>query len=147
PSLLGQSATVRLDVPGCPRRHLNGILRSLTQGGQVTDTQGRATFTRYRAELVPKLWLLSRRVQSRVFQRSTVPDILSGVFREWGLDVRRSLTAGNYPQRDYCVQYQESDLAFVSRLMEDEGIWYYFEHAEKGHTLVLGDVPDAHPDL
>src|SRR5262245_38763921 len=144
--LLGQPAWLRIDLPGCPRRLVHGIVRRLTQAGQVTDHLGRATFTRYRAELSPRLWLLSHRAQSRIFQRQTVPEVLCQVFAEWSLDVRPELTA-EHPRREYCVQYRESDLAFVSRLMEAEGIWYSFEHRQDGHTLVLGDTPGAHADL
>src|SRR5262245_16862566 len=81
-ALMGKPATVRLDVPGCPRRLVNGIISRLTQAGEATASQGLATFIRYRAELVPKLWLLSRRAGSRIFQRMTVPEILAQVFKE-----------------------------------------------------------------
>ena len=145
-ALLGQPATVRLDAPGSPRRFINGIIRTLSKGGQIAGPQGNVTFTRYRAELTPRLWLLSRRVNCRIFQRSTVVEILTRIFQEWKLNVHLELS-GTYPKRDYCVQYRETDLAFVSRLMEEEGIWYCFAHTADAHTLVLGDSPGASADL
>jgi type VI secretion system secreted protein VgrG len=146
PALLGQAASVRLEAPGCPLRHVNGIVRSLTEAGQVRSARGGVTFRRYRAELVPKLWLLSLRQDSRVFQAVSVKDVLHTVLGGWQIDLHDELT-GTYLPRDYCVQYRETDLAFVSRLMEEEGIFYYFTHAEDRHTLVLADSPEGHPDL
>jgi type VI secretion system secreted protein VgrG len=146
-ALLGQPATVRLTVPGSPQRFVNGILAGLEEGHTVQGAQGGVTFFEYEAELVPALWLLGHRAQSRVFQGLAVPDILKQVLQgDWGLDVRWLLT-GTYPARDYCVQYCETDLAFVSRLMEEEGICYYFQHTDTKHTLVLADSGDGHPDL
>ena len=145
--VLGQAASVRIDAPGCPRRHFHGILRQFSETGQVQGKRAGVIFTSYRAELVPRLWLLSLRTQSRVFQSVSVKDVLLTVLRdEWQLAVKLKLT-GSYLPRDYCVQYQESDLAFVSRLMEEEGIWYCFTHTEENHTLILGDSPAGHDDL
>ncbi|MFO0840785.1 MAG: type VI secretion system tip protein TssI/VgrG [Gemmataceae bacterium] len=145
--LLGKPATVRLTIPGCPQRYVNGILSSLEQGHQLQGPGGGATFYRYRAELVPRMWLCGLRQQSRVFQEVTVPDILRAVLHgDWGLPIRWRLT-GTYPARDYCVQYRETDLDFVRRLMEEEGICFYFAHTEEGHTLVLADGPEGHDDL
>lgn len=97
--------------------------------------------TRYRVLLVPQIWLLSRRRDCRIFQAMTTPEILEAVFAAAdvsgsGLDLRLS---GDYQPRDYCVQYRESDLTFVMRLMEEEGITFFFKHTEDGHTLVLTD--------
>jgi type VI secretion system secreted protein VgrG len=98
---------------------------------------GGTTFVQYRATLAPRFWLWTKRRQNRIFQQQTIPDILKQVLS--GLDVRFDLT-GSYSARDYCVQYRESDFAFASRLMEDEGIGYYFEHAKDRHTLVVTDT-------
>src|SRR5439155_7955988 len=99
------------------------------------------TFIHYRAEVVPLLWLLTRREQSRIFQQKTAKEILTkvldGIPLTW--DLRETLAA-----RDYCVQYRESDFAFASRLLEEEGIYYYFTHAKDGHTLILSDHPQGH---
>ncbi|AYV45137.1 hypothetical protein CFHF_04020 [Caulobacter flavus] len=99
----------------------------------------------YRLVLRPWLSLLSLGMDSRIFQNKTAPQILHEVFERNGFskyDLKRLKTA--YKPRDYCVQFRESDFAFVSRLMEEEGIYYFFEHDEEGHTLVLADAPSCH---
>jgi type VI secretion system secreted protein VgrG len=97
----------------------------------------------YRAEVVPWLWLLSRVTNCRIFSEKSAPDIIQEVFQKQGFtDFRMSLSE-NHPTREYCVQYRESDLAFVSRLMEEEGIFYYFEHSSDKHTLVMVDSNSA----
>jgi type VI secretion system secreted protein VgrG len=143
--VLNQPATVRITLPNGSNRFINGIIRRLSQGPQVA--QGKDTLIRYHAELVPALWRLTRRVRSRIFQNQSVPDILKAVLvGDWHLDVALKLY-GTYEPRNYCVQYQETDFAFVSRLMEEEGIAYYFthtgdeEHENDKHTLVLSDQP------
>src|SRR5262249_39376889 len=82
--------------------------------------------------------------QSRVFQQITVPDILKKVLK--GLDAKWDLQ-GRYEPRDYCVQYRESDFAFASRLMEEEGIYYYFAHGDNKLTMIVADKPAGHADL
>jgi type VI secretion system secreted protein VgrG len=140
--VVGQSVTASLAMSDGSRRYVNGIVSRFTEGPTVPGARGRASFTRYRAEVVPQLWLLTKRVRSRIFQQKSVPDILKEVLA--GLDVDFRLE-GQYPERDYCVQYRESDFAFASRLIEDEGICYFFSHRDGGHTLVLADDPQGHP--
>src|SRR5262249_28317961 len=82
--------------------------------------------------------------QSRIFQHLSVPDILKEVLR--GLDVSFDLQ-GTFHPRDFCVQYRETDLNFASRLMEDEGIFYFFEHNAGGHRMVLANSARAHPEV
>ncbi|MGO9600240.1 MAG: type VI secretion system Vgr family protein, partial [Isosphaeraceae bacterium] len=101
-------------------------------------------FTRYLAEIVPQLWLLTRKAQSRIFQQIAVPDILKQVLT--GLSVDYELQ-GTYKPRDYCVQYRETDFNFASRLMEEEGIYYFFTHADGSHKMVVADTPMSHPDV
>jgi type VI secretion system secreted protein VgrG len=145
--LLGQAVTVTLEAAGSPRRYINGIVSELSQGPKVTAANGRTTFFRYQAVVVPQLWLLTRRFQSRIFQHQSVPDILKQVLKgEWQLDVTFAWVGG-FHKRDRCVQYRETDFAFVSRLMEDEGIYYSFEHREDGHTLVVTNRRPRAPDL
>src|SRR5207248_9642874 len=82
--LLGQAVTVRLSLPKRDQRYVSGIVRRFGQGGPVTAADGKTVFYRYRAEVVPQLWLLTRKVQSRVFQQISVPDILKQVLQqEW----------------------------------------------------------------
>ncbi|MFO0880583.1 MAG: type VI secretion system tip protein TssI/VgrG [Gemmataceae bacterium] len=145
--LLGQGVTVRLEgQEGSPGRFFHGLITRLARRGWHAAARGTRLLA-YEADLRPRLWLLGRRQQSRVFEQKSPVDIVLGILRdEWSLDVR-SLLAGTYGRRDYCVQYAESDLAFVSRLMEEMGIWYFFEHTAEQHRLVLGDRSEAHPDL
>ncbi len=136
--LLGASVTVSLNLLGDSTRHFNGIVSRLTQGERDE------TFTLYRAEVVPQLWLWTKKVQSRVFQHLSVPDILKQVLK--GLKVTYQFQV-NYHPRDYCVQYRESDFAFASRLMEEEGIYYFFQHEDGKHEMIVTDAPQRHPDV
>lgn len=142
--LLGQPVTATLSISGAPVRHINGVVTRLVQGGQVHAADGKTVLNRYRAEVAPKFGLLRKRIQNRIFQQMTVPAILAEVLG--GLDVRFAI-ASQYSPRDYCVQYRESDFAFASRLMEEEGIAYFFEHTATGHTMVVTDVPTTFASL
>ncbi|MFO0851699.1 MAG: type VI secretion system tip protein VgrG [Gemmataceae bacterium] len=135
--LLGQAVTVTLVAPGGEKRYVNGLVSRFGQGAEFRGGPDRL-FTRYTATVVPKLWLLTRRTNSRTFQQLTVPDILKKVLV--GFDVSYKLD-GTYEKRDYCIQYRETDFAFASRLMEEEGIFYYFTHSAGGHTMVVSDHP------
>ena len=114
-------------------RHFHGILVE----ARWVAVKGR--FQVYRLEVVPWLWLLSRVTDCRIFSEKSAPDIIKAVFQEQGFTDFDMKLSENHPTREYCVQYRESNLAFVSRLMEEEGIVYYFEHSEDKHTLVMVD--------
>jgi type VI secretion system secreted protein VgrG len=133
--LLGKKVTIEMTY-SANKRYINGIVSRITQG--FRDEK----FTHYVLEVVPELWLLGRKQNCRTFQQITVPDILKKVLT--GLDVSYQIQQTFQP-REYCVQYNETDLAFISRLMEDEGIFYFFKHSASGHQLVLADSPLAHP--
>jgi type VI secretion system secreted protein VgrG len=135
--LLGQKITVEL-VHRSGTRYFNGIVVKITQGG--LDQK----FIAYRVEVVPQLWLLTRQKQSRIFQQLNIPDILREVLQ--GLDVTYEIQ-GEFQPREYCVQYRETDFNFVSRLMEEEGIYYFFKHTKDGHKLVLANTPQSHPAI
>ncbi|HMP03812.1 MAG TPA: type VI secretion system tip protein TssI/VgrG [Gemmatales bacterium] len=136
--LLGESITVRLDVDDKKKRFLNGVCARF-----VKSTVGRE-FATYEMEIVPKFWFLTRISQSRIFQHLSVPDILKKVLT--GLDVTYEIQ-GTFEKRDYCVQYRESDFAFASRLMEEEGIYYFFKHDNGSHKMVLANTPQSHTAL
>lgn len=136
--LLGQKITATLTLTGGKKRYFSGICNRISQGDRDTD------FTYYRMEIVPQFWLLTRKAQSRIFQHIGVPDILKKVLT--GLDVSFQLQ-GKYEPRDYCVQYRETDFNFASRLMEEEGIYYFFKHSKDGCQMVVTDTPSSHPDL
>ena len=137
--IVGKGVSVHVQtVDG--ERTFSGYINKFSQGGRD------AVFTYYRAEMVPWLWFLTRKSDCRIFQRQTAPDIIKKIFEELGFKDYELRLYGTYNQRDYCVQYRETDFNFVSRLMEEEGICYFFEHDQTGtkHTMVLADDPAAH---
>lgn len=122
---------------------VHGLAYSIAQG----DAGKR--LTRYRISLRPQLAYLSHRINQRIFQQMTVQQIISQVLEEHGIlsiDYRFQLGA-TYPERVYCVQYDESDLHFIQRLCEEEGIHFHFQHSAKGHFLVFGDDQTVFPKL
>jgi type VI secretion system secreted protein VgrG len=137
--ILGQGLSFGVNGPeGCEPRHINGIVTSFTQ------LPGTFRLSRYRATVAPKIWVLTRTQNLRIFQDKDVPDILKKVLQ--GFDVAWELHK-SYPKREYCVQYRETDFNFMSRLMEEEGIFYFFRHTESGHKLVIADDPVSHQDI
>jgi type VI secretion system secreted protein VgrG len=138
--LLGTNVVVQLPDPNKRGiRFFHGMCSRVSQQGSDND------FNHYRLELVPQVWRLTKKAQSRIFQQINVPDILSAVFT--GLDVVRSFDAAKFEKRDYCVQYHETDWDFAARLMEEEGIFFFFRHTDKGHQMVLANSPNAHQDV
>jgi len=134
--VLGMPATITIAQKDGLKRYFNGIIQSFSQG--YRDTR----FSKYRATIVPAVWVLTQNIQSRIFQQLSVPEILKRVFE--GFEVVFKLQR-NYHPRNYCTQYRESDFNFASRLMEEEGIYYYFEHESNTHKMVIADTPQAHP--
>ena len=126
------------------RRYVNGIISNISQCQQVSSPKGSNFFTLYQADMVPQVVLHSRTAQSRIFQQQAVPDILRTLFS--GLNVDFQLQ-GTYKPRDFCVQYRETDLDFASRIMEEEGIYYFFTHSNGSHQMVVADSPMSHPDV
>jgi type VI secretion system secreted protein VgrG len=147
-AMIGQSATIEIVLPdNAGSRYINGAFSSFSQGGSSPLEAGLLPthFTEYRATLVPWLWMLTRESDCRIFQNESLLEILDDIFlkdeykkigRNW--DYRYS---GHDEKREYCVQYRETDFNFVSRLMEEEGIFYFFEHTPTSHTLVLANEP------
>ena len=136
--LLGQKILASLVLPDKKTRYFGGICSRMAEGGRDQ------TFVYYSMDVVPEAWLLTRRAQSRIFQQKSVPEILKAVFA--GLDVVYEIQ-GEFPSRDYCVQYRETDFNFACRLMEEEGIYYFFKHGASGHQMVLANTTQAHPRL
>lgn len=134
-SIVGKKATIKIILDDGKERFINGLISSFSQGGTST------TFAHYHATLVPWLWMLTRTSDCRIFQNITVPDIIQKIFKEYGFSDFKNKLYGTFEERDYCVQYRETDFNFVSRLMEEEGIFYFFEHEESKHTLVLANRP------
>lgn len=142
--LLGQPVTLRFRLADGSTRWVHGICGEMEQGARNTLDDANFTFTEYRMRVVPKLWLLGMIHRSRVFQQLSVVDVLRQVFT--GLSVSWQ-TRRTYNPRDVCVQYRETDLAFASRLMEDEGIFYFFKHSEGDHQMVVCDDASAFQEL
>jgi type VI secretion system secreted protein VgrG len=139
-AVLGKEIRVAVTLPGGETRYFHGICSRFGQGDAGDGT-------RYQAEIVPRLWLLTRKRQTRIFQDLSVPQILARVLGSVpGLNVEMRLQ-GTFHPRDYCVQYKESDFAFASRLMQEEGVYFFFKHAADGHTLVIANTPESHPDI
>lgn len=139
--VLAQEMTVEIDLPNGKKRFVHGFVSDMALTGQAGD------YHTYAVTLRPWLWFLTRSSDCRIFQNKKVPDIILQVFRDAGFtDFKASLTA-TYRVFEYCVQYKETAFNFISRLMEQEGIYYYFEHVDGKHTLVLADAPSAHSPI
>ncbi len=141
--LLRQPVTVSILSGDSKVRYFHGIVSRFSAG----DREER--FQHFHAEVVPWLWLLTQISDCRIFQNETVPEILKDVFEVDGFHDFIDSTTGDHIPLDYCTQYRETDFNFVSRLMEQDGIFYYFEHTEDKHILIfsddntrIGDVPD-----
>jgi type VI secretion system secreted protein VgrG len=135
--ILGKPVSVTLRYAGGART-FSGICSRFSQSGRDE------VFTTYQLQMVPRFWLWTRRAQSRIFQHLTVPEILKQVLD--GLDISWQIQ-GTFHPRDYCVQYRESDFNFASRLMEEEGIYYFLSDTPSGPMMVLANTPQSHPNL
>ncbi|MBV9496724.1 MAG: type VI secretion system tip protein VgrG [Acidobacteria bacterium] len=139
-SIVGKAATVSMKLGDGTTRFINGIVGRFVQAGAD------ARFTTYFAELHPWFWLMTMSADCRIWQNKSVIDIVTGLFGELGFTDFSNKTTGTYDPFDYCVQYNETGFAFVSRLLEDQGIFYFFTHEDGKHTLVLGDDSSAFAD-
>ena len=138
--IIGKNVTITVKQADGTPRYFNGVISRFGQGGSDE------TFTSYYAEMVPWLWFLTRAADCRIFQNKTVPDIIKAVFSDLGFNDFSDSLKATYEPRDYCVQYRETSFNFISGLMEEYGIFYFFQHDQDKHTLVLGDDPSANPD-
>ena len=123
---------------------IHGLVHQAAQG------ESGKRLTRYRLMLVPQLAYLAHRTNQRIFQHLSVPQIVAQVLEEQGIQAdayRFQLGPVIYPEREYCVQYDETDLHFIQRLCEEEGIHYHFQHSTAGHVLVFGDDQTVFPKL
>ncbi|MBK8256960.1 MAG: type VI secretion system tip protein VgrG [Polyangiaceae bacterium] len=134
---VGKTALLSFSPNQGDPRYVHGIVsrfRHLEDGKKLST---------YHLTILPSLFRLKYRFDTRIFQNMTVPDIIEQVLGGAGISPYRLALSGSHPTREYCVQYRESDLAFISRLMEEEGIYYFFEHTDSAHTLVLADSKDV----
>jgi type VI secretion system secreted protein VgrG len=139
--IVGSSVTWAVNHVHSEPRYFNGHVIHFT-AAEKTARELRA----YRVEVVPWLWFLTRTANCRIFQQKTAVDIIKQVFDDLGLTDYQVQITRDLVKRDYCVQYRETAFAFVSRLMEEEGIFYFFKHEQGKHTLVLADAKSSYVD-
>ncbi|MBV4460687.1 type VI secretion system tip protein VgrG [Pseudomonas sp. COR58] len=139
-SLLHRQAFLSFGVQGSG---IHGQIHRVGQG----DSGKR--LTRYHVSLVPRLAYLGHRINQRIFQRQSVPQIVAQVLKDHGIlrDAFEFRLGSDYPPREYCVQYAESDLTFIQRLCGEVGIHFHFQHSPEGHLLVFGDDQTVFPRL
>jgi type VI secretion system secreted protein VgrG len=141
--LLGAPMAIRIDLADASPRYFHGVCSRFSQ------SNGEGELPTFRATVVPWLWTLTRSADCRLFcddnrQKFTIPKIVLQVFRDFGASAFRDALSGEYDPQEYVVQYGETAFNFVSRLMEREGIYYFFEHKDDGHKLVLSDGATSH---
>src|SRR5262249_28054788 len=139
--IVGKAVNWTVQASGARQRVFHGFVRRFTSG--ASQLQG---LREYRAEVVPWLWFLTQTSTCRVFQKKPTPQIVKTVFAGFGFSDHAFSLRSAYAPREYCVQYRETAFAFVSRLLEEEGIFYFFKHQEGKHTLVLADQKSAYED-
>jgi type VI secretion system secreted protein VgrG len=139
-AMLGTRLSVLLDTAGEPRE-FNGIVARFAIADAAGDEAERALF-RYEALVRPTFWLLTRGSHCRFFHARSVLEIVAAALGEYGVDYENACVA-RYPTLDHCAQYDETDFEFVSRLLEREGIYYYFKHENGKDRLILADAPSA----
>jgi len=137
--IVGKNISFLVHTADGSDRYFNGYVQGVAgaeaEGGQLR---------RYYLDVVPWLWFLTQTTDCRIFQEMTAPDIIEQIFGDLGFSDYKLDLQGTHPSREYCVQYRESDFAFVSRLMQEEGIFYFFTHEQGKHTLVLADHKATH---
>ncbi|MDQ3950966.1 MAG: type VI secretion system tip protein VgrG, partial [Gemmatimonadota bacterium] len=136
-ALVRQPISINMELSDGGSRVIHGRVSRFVQLGSADG------LTSYRADMVPWLWFLSLSSDCRIFQKLSVVEIIKKVFDENGFPDYQIKCVKSYPKREYCVQYRESHLDFVSRLMEEEGIFYFFEHSGSKHTMIIADAASA----
>ena len=137
-TLLGQTLTVCLPLASDKARYFSGIVTRACRLGW------RGGYAHYGVTVSPELWLLTLNRDCRIFQDMTVPEVVKQILRQHKISSFRESLFCKYRQWDCVTQYRESDFEFISRILAHEGIYYYFEHSEDGHTLVLADSVSSH---
>jgi type VI secretion system secreted protein VgrG len=141
--IVGKSVTIAIFLADGSKRYINGLISRFSQEYGMKKFGGEFQTSYFSATVVPWLWLLTRTANFRIFQNLSVPDIVEEVFSDKGLIDYKVNLSGSYEQREYTVQYNESDFNFISRLLEDAGIYYFFAHEDGKHTMILADHPAA----
>src|SRR5262249_30547243 len=139
--VVGKGVTWSVQHVDAKPRHFHGVVNRFAAGPRAYRTM-----RFYRAEVVPWFWFLTRTANCRIFQNKTTPDIIKQVFGDFGFSDYEMSLQGSYVKREYCVQYRETAFDFLSRLMEEDGIFYCFKHEDGKHTLMLADAKSAYKD-
>jgi type VI secretion system secreted protein VgrG len=140
--VVGKNVTIEMTLADDSPRYFNGFINRFSAGDE--DEEGRRN---YSADIVPWFWFLTQTADCRIFQNKTIPQIVEQIFQDLGFnDFETNEIKGNHKEWEYCVQYRETDFNFVSRLLEQEGIFYYFRHEAGKHTMVLADQKNAYKD-
>ncbi len=136
--IVGQNVTIKVAQSDSTPRYFNGIVSRFSQSG--ADSR----FVHYQMEVVPWTWMLTRTADCCIFHNKTVREIIELIFQQNGLSDYNFLLNADYPSLEYCVQYRETDFNFISRLMEQNGIFYFYQHEDGKHTMVIADDNTAH---
>jgi type VI secretion system secreted protein VgrG len=137
--IIGKNVSIAILLSDGSKRYFHGMVSRFSQGRGGGEKGGDPRFSHCTATAVPWFWLLTQTADSRIFQELTVPEIVEKIFAEKGFSDYKMLLDGQYEPRNFCVQYRETDYNFVSRLLEEEGIFYFFQHEKDRHTMVLAD--------
>tara|TARA_R110001592_G_scaffold145353_4_gene368953 strand:- start:1271 stop:3400 length:2130 start_codon:yes stop_codon:yes gene_type:complete len=137
--IIGQNVSIRMNYDDSDARFINGVISRFSRTQEVED------LTYYQATIVPSLWFLTRTADCRIYQNMDAVAIIKDVLKDQGItDVEFKLGSTTFPTREFCVMYRESYFDFISRLMEQEGIYYYFSHEDGKHTLILVNASSLH---
>ena len=126
---------------GDHQRYIHGVISHIRYR-QLTDKNYECIFT-----LEPMLGLLDLSQIIRIWQNISVPDLVRDLLSKYQINRLNLQLNNNYPKREYCLQYRETTLEFIQRLLAEEGIYYYFQHSESAHTLILADNPSSHSSI
>ena len=143
--IIGTNVTVSIALADGNFRFFNGIISRFMHNAAAEEAETSEYLAHYSATMVPWLWLLTLTKNSRIFQSMSVPEIVETIFIEKGFSDFR-IELNRYEPKEYCVQYAETDFNFISRLLEQEGIFYFFEHENGKHTMVIADSSTHHKD-
>ncbi len=139
-NIIGMNVTVRINLADGTPRYINGFIADFAQHGAPYA----GSMNEYKATMVPWLWFLTRSSDCRIFQNLKIQDIVKQVFDDFGFSDYEFNLTGTYKEREYVVQYRETAFNFVSRLLEEEGLYFYFKHEDGKHTMMIVDAPSAH---
>ncbi|HEX4320602.1 MAG TPA: type VI secretion system tip protein TssI/VgrG [Acidobacteriaceae bacterium] len=137
-SIIGKNVTISVTQSDDTPRYFNGMVSRFAMSGADK------TFMHYQMEVVPWTWMLTRYADCKIFHNKAVGDIIQQVFSDRSFTDFKVSLSGSYTPMEYCVQYRETDFNFISRLMEQNGIFYFFEHEQGKHTMVIADSASIH---